>query len=150
VLGEFPRYAQHVRRTPHKYLDIRVEKVDKHCFLFGLELRANPRHLLSGADRIEGDGLRGFGRLEVAGLLLGVGYLSSEVLQLGDECLGVKDCLGIFHSLENLKKRRDMCLETPPLRSPRRIPRTQEPCNTPVLLRVFLSTPTCDHYDMWL
>jgi hypothetical protein len=50
-----------------------VEKVDKHCFLFGLELRANPHHLLAGAARVEGDGLCGFGRLKVAGVLLGSG-----------------------------------------------------------------------------
>jgi hypothetical protein len=38
VLGDFPRFARHVRGTPHKYLDIRTEKFDEHCFLFGLKL----------------------------------------------------------------------------------------------------------------
>jgi hypothetical protein len=54
VLGDFPRYARHVRGTPHKYFDIHVEKVDEHYFLFGLELGANPQHLLAGAVGIEG------------------------------------------------------------------------------------------------
>jgi hypothetical protein len=76
------------------------EKVDEHCFLFGLELGANPQHLLAVVIGIEGDGLRGFGRLEIAGVLLGVGNLSSEVLQVGDECLRVDDRLGVFHALD--------------------------------------------------
>jgi hypothetical protein len=42
VLGDFPRYAQHVRVTPREYFGVRMEKVDEHCFLFGLELRADP------------------------------------------------------------------------------------------------------------
>jgi hypothetical protein len=37
VLGDFPRYAQHIRGTPCEYVSIRVEKVDEHCFLFGVE-----------------------------------------------------------------------------------------------------------------
>jgi hypothetical protein len=42
VLGDFPRYARHVQGTPCEYFGIRAEKVDKHCFLFGLKLRADP------------------------------------------------------------------------------------------------------------
>jgi hypothetical protein len=34
VLDDFPRYAWHVQGTPHKYLSILVEEVDKHFFLF--------------------------------------------------------------------------------------------------------------------
>jgi hypothetical protein len=79
VLGDFPRYARHVRGTPREYFNVRAEKADEHCFLFGIKLRADPCHLLSGAARVEGDGLRGFGRLEVAGLLLDIGHLCGEV-----------------------------------------------------------------------
>jgi hypothetical protein len=100
VLGDFPRYAQHVRGTPSKDLGIHVEKVDEHYILFGLELRANLQHLLIGATRVEGDGLRGLERLEVVGVLLGIGYLSSKVLQINDECVGVDDCLGVFYALD--------------------------------------------------
>jgi hypothetical protein len=62
VLGDFPRYVRHVHGTPREYFGVRVEKVDEHCFLFGLKLRANPQRLLSRVARVEGDGLRGFGR----------------------------------------------------------------------------------------
>jgi hypothetical protein len=47
VLGDIPRYAGHVRRTPRKHLVVCAEKVDEHCFLFGVELGADP-DLLAG------------------------------------------------------------------------------------------------------
>jgi hypothetical protein len=62
VLSDIPRCARHVRGTPREYFDVRVEKVNEHCFLFGLKLRANPQRLLPRVARVEGDGLRGFGR----------------------------------------------------------------------------------------
>jgi hypothetical protein len=34
-------------------------------------------------------------------VLLGVGHLSSEVLQIDDKCLKVDDHLGVFHALED-------------------------------------------------
>jgi len=37
VLGDFPWYARHVQGTPRKYVGICAEKVDEHCFLFGVE-----------------------------------------------------------------------------------------------------------------
>jgi hypothetical protein len=37
VLGDFPGYARHIRGTPCEYVDICVEKVNDHCFLFGIE-----------------------------------------------------------------------------------------------------------------
>jgi hypothetical protein len=37
VLDDFPRYARHIRGTPHEYVGIRAEKVDEHCFLFRIE-----------------------------------------------------------------------------------------------------------------
>ena len=37
VLGDFPRYARHVRGTPRKYIGVCIEKVDEHCFLFAVE-----------------------------------------------------------------------------------------------------------------
>jgi hypothetical protein len=58
----------------------------KHPFLFGLELRADPQCLLTGVARVEGDGLRGFRRLEATGMQR-VEKLSGEVLQVDDECL---------------------------------------------------------------
>jgi hypothetical protein len=37
MLVDLPRYARHIRGTPTKYVDIRMEKADEHCFLFGIE-----------------------------------------------------------------------------------------------------------------
>ena len=42
VLGDFPRYAGHVRGLPREYVEIRAEEVDELAFLFGGELGANP------------------------------------------------------------------------------------------------------------
>ena len=41
VLGDFPRYAWHVRGTPCKHVGICTEKVDEHGFLFGVEVGAD-------------------------------------------------------------------------------------------------------------
>jgi hypothetical protein len=45
VLGDIPRYAWHVRGTPRKNFGIHAEKVDERCFLFGVELGADPDFL---------------------------------------------------------------------------------------------------------
>jgi len=45
VFGDFPRYAWHVRGTPCKHIGVCVEKVDEHCFLFGVEARDDPQCL---------------------------------------------------------------------------------------------------------
>jgi hypothetical protein len=37
MLGDFPGYARHIQGSPCKYVDIRAEKVDEHCFLFRIE-----------------------------------------------------------------------------------------------------------------
>jgi hypothetical protein len=42
VLHILPLYARHVQGTPCEYLSIHVEEVDKHFFLFGVELGADP------------------------------------------------------------------------------------------------------------
>jgi hypothetical protein len=47
VLGDFPRYARHVQGTPCENVGVCTEKVDEHCFLFGVELGADP-DLLGG------------------------------------------------------------------------------------------------------
>ena len=38
VLGDIPQYAGHVRGTLREDVGIRAEKVDEHCFLFGIGL----------------------------------------------------------------------------------------------------------------
>jgi hypothetical protein len=72
VLGDIPRYVRHVRGTPREGVGIRAKKVDEHCFLFGIELGADP-DLLGGVDAgVEGDGLNHLRWLEVAGVTLHV------------------------------------------------------------------------------
>jgi hypothetical protein len=70
VLGDIPRYARHVRGTPRKNFGVRAEKVDEHCFLFGIELGADP-YLLGGIIAgVETDGFDRLSWLEVAGVAL--------------------------------------------------------------------------------
>jgi hypothetical protein len=57
VLGDIPRYARHVRGTPHKNLGVHAEKVDEHGFLFGVELGADPDLLGGVVAGVERDGL---------------------------------------------------------------------------------------------
>jgi hypothetical protein len=80
VLGDIPRYAGHVRGTPHEDVGVRTEKVDEHCFLFGTELRADPDLLGGVAAGVEGDGLNRLRGLEVAGMTLYVWHLLREAL----------------------------------------------------------------------
>jgi hypothetical protein len=66
VLGDIPRYAWHVRGTPRKNFGVCTEKVDEHCFLFGVELGADPDFLAGVVAGVERDVLDRLGRLEVA------------------------------------------------------------------------------------
>jgi hypothetical protein len=72
VLDDIPRYAGHVRGTPREDVGIRAEKVDEHCFLFGIELEADPDLLGGVAAGVEGDRLNRLRWLEVAGMTLHV------------------------------------------------------------------------------
>jgi hypothetical protein len=80
VLGDIPQYVGHVRGTPRENVGVCAEKVDEHCFLFGIELGADP-YLLGGvAAVVEGDGLNRLRWLEVAGVALHVWRLLREAL----------------------------------------------------------------------
>jgi hypothetical protein len=70
VLSDIPWYARHVRGTPHKNLGVRAEKVDEHCFLFGVELEADLDLLGGVVAGVERDGLNRLSWLEVAGVAL--------------------------------------------------------------------------------
>jgi hypothetical protein len=65
VLGDIPRYAWHVRGTPRKDFGVCAEKVDEHCFLFGVKLGADPDLLVGVVARVEGDGLDRLGDYEL-------------------------------------------------------------------------------------
>ena len=70
LLGDFPRYVGHVRGAPCKHVSVRIEKVDEHGLLFGVELGADPQHLAIRVVGVERDLLCGFCRLEAARMAL--------------------------------------------------------------------------------
>jgi hypothetical protein len=78
VLGDIPRYAGHVRGTPREDVGVRAEKVDEHCFLFGVEPGADPDLLGGVAAGVEGDGLNRLHWLKVAGMTFHVWHLLRE------------------------------------------------------------------------
>jgi hypothetical protein len=80
VLGDIPLYARHVRGTPRKNLGVRAEKVNEHCFLFGVELGADPDLLAGVVAGVERDELNRLCWLEVAGVALCIRHLLGEAL----------------------------------------------------------------------
>jgi hypothetical protein len=95
VLGDIPRYARHVRGTPRKNFGVRAKKVDEHCFLFGVELGADP-YLLGGVVvGVERDGFDRLSWLKVVGVALRIWRLLGEALQVGDEGLGILHALHV-------------------------------------------------------
>jgi hypothetical protein len=82
MFGDFPRYAQHIRGTPRKDVDVCAEKVDEHCFLFGIEGGADAQGLSVRVGGIEGYELDIFCGLEVAGMALGVGDLFGQTVEV--------------------------------------------------------------------
>jgi hypothetical protein len=99
VLDDIPRYARHVRGTPRKDFGVRTEKVDEHCFLFGVELGADPYMLGGIVARVERDGFDRLSWLKVAGVALRIWRLLGEALQVGDDGLGLGEDLGVLHAL---------------------------------------------------
>jgi hypothetical protein len=76
-----------------------VETVDEHCFLFGVELGADPDLLGGVVAGVERDGLNRLSWLEVAGVALRIWRLLGEAFQVGDEGLGFDEGLGVLHAL---------------------------------------------------
>jgi hypothetical protein len=99
VLGDIPWYAGHVRGTPRKHLGVRAEKVDEHCFLFGVELGADPDLLVGVVAGVERDGLNRLCWFKVAGVALRIRHLLGEALQVGDEGLRLSEGLSVLHAL---------------------------------------------------
>jgi hypothetical protein len=98
VLGDIPWYAWHVRGTPRKDFGVCAEKVDEHCFLFGVEVGADPDLLAGVVAGVKGDGLDRLGRFEVAGAALRIRRLLGEAIQVDDEGLGLGDGLSVLHA----------------------------------------------------
>jgi hypothetical protein len=80
VLGDIPRYARHVRGTSRKNFGVCAEKVDEHCFLFGVELGADPDLLVGVVVGVERDRLNRLSWFEVASVALRVRRLLGEAL----------------------------------------------------------------------
>jgi hypothetical protein len=80
VLGDIPRYARHVRGTPRKNFGICAEKVDEHCFLFGVELGADPDLLVGVVAGVKRDGLNRLSWFEVGGVALRIRHLLGVAL----------------------------------------------------------------------
>jgi hypothetical protein len=99
VLGDIPRYARHVRGTPHENFGVCTEKVDEHIFLFGVELGADPDLLGGVVAGVEREGLNRLCWLEVADMALHVWRLLGEALLVGEEGLGFGEGLGVLHAL---------------------------------------------------
>jgi hypothetical protein len=99
VLDDIPRYAWHVRGTPRKNCGVCAEKVDDHCFLFGVELGADPDFLAGVVAGVERDRFNHLGWFEVAGVPLRVGRLFGEAIQVGDEGFGFGDGFGVLDTL---------------------------------------------------
>jgi len=85
VLGDFPRYAWHVRVTPRKHVGVCAEKVDEHCFLFAVEARADPQRPAFCCLGVEEDELGLLHRLEALGMALGAGDVLVDVAEAGDD-----------------------------------------------------------------
>jgi hypothetical protein len=98
VLGDIPRYARHVRGTPRENFGVCADKVDEHCFLFGVELGADPDFLAGVVAGVERDGLDRLGRLKVAGVPLRVRCLLREAIHVDDEGFRLGEGLGVLHT----------------------------------------------------
>jgi hypothetical protein len=100
VLGDIPWYAWHVRGTPRKNFGVCAEKVDEHCFLFGVELGANSDFLVGVIAGVERDGLNRLSWFEVAGVPLRVWRLFGEAIQVGDEGFRLGEGFGVLHTFQ--------------------------------------------------
>jgi hypothetical protein len=76
-----------------------MEKVDEHCFLFGVELGADSDLIGGIVAGVERDGLNRLCWLEVAGVALHIWRLLGKALQVSDEGLGFGEGLGVLHAL---------------------------------------------------
>jgi hypothetical protein len=85
VLGDIPRYVRHVRGTPREDFGVCAEKVDEHCFLFGVELGADLDFLSGVVAGVERDRLDRLNWFEVVGVPLRVRRLLGEAP--GGRCL---------------------------------------------------------------
>jgi hypothetical protein len=84
VLDDIRRYARHVRGTPRENFGVRTEKVDEHCFLFGVELGADLDLLGGVVAGVERDGFNRLCWLEVATSGASLERLSRSAMRASD------------------------------------------------------------------
>jgi len=77
-----------------------VEEVDRHNFLFGIEVGADRQHLAIGVAGVEQDLLSGFCRLEAFGVALWFWGLSGNSLESRGEFNRTLDLLPILDALD--------------------------------------------------
>jgi hypothetical protein len=75
-----------------------VEKVDEHCFLFGVKLGVDPDFVAGVVAGVEGDRLNRLGLFKVAGVPLRVGCIFGEAIQVGDEGFGLGEGFDVLHA----------------------------------------------------
>jgi len=100
VLGDFSRYAWPVRGTQQKHVSVRVEKVDEHCFLFGIEAGTDPQCLAFGGLGVEENVLGLLHQLETCGMALGVRDVLSEAVEVGDQGHRLHYGLSLLNALD--------------------------------------------------
>jgi hypothetical protein len=81
-----------------KNFGVCAEKVDEHCFLFGVKRGADPDFLAGVVAGVERDGLNRISWFEVAGVPLRVGRLFGEAIQVSDEGFGLGEGFGVLHA----------------------------------------------------
>jgi hypothetical protein len=81
-----------------KNFGVCAEKVDEHCFLFGVELGADPDFLAGVVAGVERDGLNRLSWFEVVGVPLRVGRLFGEAIQVDDEGFGLGEGFSVLHT----------------------------------------------------
>ena len=101
VLGDFPRYARHVRGTPRKDICVGAEEIDEHHFLFVVEGGADLQRLVVGVARVEGhlfDTLGGFETPSVS--VCGVQGLARHFVKGGCEGLVLRLSFRALYALD--------------------------------------------------
>ena len=100
VLGDFPRYARHIRGTPRKHIGICVEKVDEHGFLFGVKVGTDCQRLAIRVLGIERDLLGAFLWLEATCMALWLWCLSGKGFESQGELGGFLERFPILDAFD--------------------------------------------------
>jgi hypothetical protein len=98
MLGDSPGYARHIQGTPRKNVNVCVEKVDEHGFLFGIEGGTDAQRLSVRVSGVEGYELDVFHWLEVAGVAFGLGDLIGQTVEICRQGCRLQDGFPVLDS----------------------------------------------------